>query len=169
MEQYEIEKRLLFRCLKKAVTRFNPEHIFVRLKGSSGGTTMLSENLKKKKLTIIKKRNGLSIVIGGKEKFFYETSAEFDYGKRWAVAYERIRFDPDGPETGVLHLGVCAYPNPHEPYTGPEDPNLPPVSRTIFRSANMKYLIEITFPGKIRIRPHRKMPGYPGWFYWTIE
>lgn len=171
MEQYEIEHRLFFQCIEKAVAQFNPECIFIRFVGSRGGEIIVSENLNGKKLSVLKKRNGLSIVINGAEKFFYETSDKLVPGKKWAVAYERRRFDSKYPllaKTGVIHYAHCAYPNPYESYTGPDDPNLPPIYKTILRSANLCHFIEITFPGKIPIKKYRKMPGYPDWFYWTI-
>lgn len=171
MEQYEIEHQFFFRSIKKAVTHFKPEHVYIRFVGSKGGEIIVSENLKGEKLSILGKRNGLSISIDGKEKFLYDTSHQLVSGKKWAVAYERRRFDSKDPalaKIGILHYGHCAYPNPYEPYTGPDDPNLPPVYKTTLRSANLCHYIDITFPGKIPIKKYRGMPDYPGWFYWTI-
>ncbi len=172
MEQYEIEQRFLFRCIKKAVTHFNPEYVYIRFVGSQGGEVVVSEKLKGRKLEVVREKKGLGIIVGGEKKFLYEfEDKSLISGKKWSVAYERRRFDSKDPKMakiGIMHYASCGYPNPLEPYTGPEDPLLPPVYKTILRSVNRHYLIEITFPGKIPIKKYRKMSYYPDWFYWII-
>lgn len=172
MEQYEIEPRFFFRCIKKAVSHFNPEYIYIRFVGSKGGEVVISEDLRNKKLEIVRNKKGLNILIDGEKKFLYEIADKASLsGKSWGVAYERRRFDSKYPmlaKIGIMHYAHCAYPNPYESYTGHDDPRLPPVYRTILRSVNLNYLIEITFPGKIPIKKYREMPEYEDWFYWII-
>lgn len=166
MEQYEIRPGRYFENIKSALKHFKAEWVYIRFVGSHGGGVVVSENLKNKKLVLRRRKTGLDIIIDGKKVFFYETTiskTNLISGERWAVAYERI------DRKGRMHYAHCGYPNYYEPYTGPDDSRLPEAKRTIFRSANGTYLIEITFSGKIPIKKIGLVPGYKDWHYWELD
>ena len=110
MEQYELPRRSFLKNIRKALKHVKPEAIFIRFVGSRGGGVMVNEDLTNKTLSLFRAKDGLKILIDGKEGFF--------------------------------HYAHSSYPNPQEPYTGPEDPALPPVRKSILRSVNREYLIE---------------------------
>lgn len=121
--------------------------------------------MKGKKLTVSREENGLNINIDGNKVFYYEItkSAGITFGNRWSIAYER--FDDEGR----MHHAYTGYPNLLESYTGPDDPLLPKVKNTIFRSRNRDYLIEITFSGKISIKNVGLVPGYSNCYNWKVN
>ena len=156
MEQYEISPRHYFQEMQKVLKHFKPELISVRFWGALGGKTVLYENLKGKKLVIIQEQNGIKIRIDGKDRFYFEivgAKRDKNNGRDWAFRYERI------DKNGLLHYACAGYPNPHTPYTGPDDPKLPSARKSILCSANSKHFIKIIFPGKIPIKRFRLMPG----------
>ena len=99
MEQYEVLPSRHFKNIKLVLKHFKPERIYVRLRGSLGGTVIVDINLKGKKLAITRGKNGLNIIINGKKVFVYKLSLSESKdlvgltGKRWAVAYERFYED----------------------------------------------------------------------------
>jgi hypothetical protein len=122
---------------------------------------------RRKRLALKQGRNGLRIIIDRKVVFSYFFPRSRDLRSGWALAYYREYKD------GRMHVAVTGYPNLQEPqYSGPEDPKLPEVKRTIFRSAaNGKQLIEITFAGKIPIRRTDRLafPPSKDFHYWEIN
>ena len=165
MEQYPIQPRQYLKNIRSALQHFRVEWVYIRPMGSRGGDVIVSENVKNSKLGMSQTKNGLDIKIGGKKVFCYEIkkSDNIDFGNRWSVAYERVDND------GRIHVAHTGYPNCYESYTGPDDPNLPAVKHTILRSCNLKYLIEITFIGKISIKKICLVPQYKDWYYWEIS
>lgn len=141
--------------------------MYICLVGSAGGTVKVNEDIRQKNLTLKQTRKGLRIIIDGRERFLFEMwSVKKDNlsGKRWAVAFFRTN------KKGVVHYAHTGYPNSMEPYTGPDDPKLPKVKQTIFRTVNHDHLIEITFSGKIPIHRLNKLVGkIPGWYYWDLD
>src|SRR3989338_1254648 len=133
MEQYEIPPDRHFRNIQRAIKNLKAEYIYIRLRGSLGGTVIISEALKGKKLAISRGKNSLNIIIDGKKVFAYKLvlskSAELVglSGKRWSMAYERFY------EDGRKHF---LYPDNWERFqnNGPLDQNLPKVKTTILRS-----------------------------------
>ncbi len=168
MEQYEIPPGKYYQTLCLASEHFKAEHVFIRLVGSCGGTVKVAENIKQKKLQLKLSKDGLRIIIDSRERFLFKmTSVKKDTGisgKCWSIAFLRI------DEQGRMHFGSTGYPNSIDPYTGPDDPRLPEVKQTIFRSINRDHLIEITFLGKIPIRRLSKLVfNTPNWYYWEID
>ena len=169
MEQYEIPPRRYHKILCDALKYFKAEYVYVRLVGSKGGTVKLAEDIRQKSLTLKQSRKGLRIIIDGKDKFLFETETWSVKkgklsGKRWSIAFYREN------EKGVMHFGCTGYPNCQEPYTGPDDPRLPKVKQTIFRTVNHNHFIEITFSGKIPIcRLNKLVNNIMGWHYWDLD
>ena len=167
MEQYEIPPGRYYKILCDALKYFKAEYVYVRLVGSKGGMIKLSEDVRQKSLVLKQSRKGLRIIIDGKERFLFEVwSVKKDSlsGKRWSIAFFRVS------EKGVMHYAHTGYPNSLEPYTGPDDPRLPEVKKTIFRTVNHDHLIEITFSEKIPIRRLNKLINdTPGWYYWDLD
>lgn len=171
MEQYEIPPRICIAVIQKILSRHFPERIFICRVGSRGGDIILDEKLFGKILAIKETLSGLVISINGKNKFIFEFTdgslpgekPAWIWGKKWAVAYERIK--PDG----VMHCACTGYPNLQEPYTGPDDIRLPEARRTILRSTNGTHLIEITFAGKIPIKKSYPFDKKNGIYYWTYD
>lgn len=165
MEQYEILPSRYFSNIQLALKHFKVEEIYIRLRGSLGGTVIISKNLKNKKLAITRKKNGLNIIIDGKKVFFYRTRISklnrLSGGERWAIAYERFYGD------GRKHF---LYPDEWEWYqkNGPLDSTLPQIKKTILRSCN-DYLIEIIFSEKIPIKKLSLVPGHQNWYYWELN
>lgn len=153
MEQYELAKRLVYSDIKYCLANYTPERLFIRLVGSKGGTTKVRESLENKTLDVKKTPGGLSFLINGSEVFTYALD---DIGKGFSLAYERL---PN--EKGVipcLPTGI-----------NPDDPKLPPVEISLFRSANMNYFLEIDFKGKIPLKFHSWNDKKIGWKSWCVD
>ena len=167
MEQYEIPPGRYYKILCDALKYFKAEYVYVRLVGSKGGMIKLSEDVRQKSLVLKQSRKGLRIIIDGKERFLFEmwnVKKDNLSGKRWKIAFYRVN------KKGVMHSGYTGYPNYQEPYTGPNDPRLPEVKKTIFRTVNHDHLIEITFSEKIPIRRLDKLVNnIPNWYYWDLD
>ena len=165
MEQYEVPASRYLKNIRKALKYFQIEWIYIRFVGSRSGEVVISENMKSKKLTLGRRKNGLDIKIDGKKMFFYgiATSGNIIFGNSWSITYERSNKD------GRIHHAHAGYPNPHAPYTGPNDLNLPEVKKTILRSCNRDYLIEITFSGKIPIKKTDSVQSYDDRYNWEID
>lgn len=168
MEQYEIPPGRYYQTLCYALKHFKVEHVFIRLVGSRGGTVKIDVNILRQNLKLKHSKDGLGIIVDDKECFLFRTtSVKKDTrlsGKCWSIAFLRI------DEEGRMHFGSTGYPNLIDPYTGPDDPQLPEVKQTILRSVNQDHLIEITFLGKIPIRCLGKLVfNTPNWYYWEID
>ena len=75
MEQYEIPPGRYYEMLSWSLENAKAEHVFIRLVGSCCGTVKVNENVEGKSLVIKHCRNGLRILIAGKEVFFFETTS----------------------------------------------------------------------------------------------
>lgn len=170
MEQYEIPPARYFDIINYALEKFKAENIYIRLVGSCGGTVKVNEDIRKKRLSLQRCRGGLRILIDHQEKFlFQQTSAKKDSrlsGKYWSVAFCRI------DSQGRMHHASTGYPNLQEPgIIGPDDPRLPKVRQTIFRSVNSDHLMEISFAGKIPICCTDRLvtPEIRDWLFWDLD
>lgn len=169
MEQYEIRPSKFYQSLCFALEHFQIQWVYIRLRGSMGGTIKVSEDMATKKLTLRRCREGMRVIIDGEEKFLFIMTPYRKYtslsGKKWAIAYNRI------DEQGRMFAGSTGYPNSIDTYTGPDDPMLPGIESTTFRSCNSDHLIEISFVGKIPIRCLNILvnKSIPGWPYWEID
>lgn len=169
MEQYEIPTNRYFENIQKALKHFQAKHILIRFVGSAGGKKVFDKNLKDKKLSIGREKNGIWIEINGKQSFFFAIKKMkgikrgYIWGSHWLIAYDRLY------ENGRPHISRIGYPNQQEPYTGPDDPNLPKVKQTILRASNEDYLIEIIFPGKIPIKKIASCPDSKDLYNWEVD
>jgi len=137
-------------CLKN----YPAERIFIRLVGSMGGTRKVNELLEKRKLSVKRVRGGLSILIDSSEVFLFDQSKW--WRRRFTLAYER---DPN--ITGIipcLQTGI-----------NPDNPNLPPVNTSFFRSCNYDPLLEIYFKGKIPLKFHSWWDKEQKLKYWCVD
>jgi hypothetical protein len=169
MEQYELPPQKCYDMLTWALKNFAAESVYIRLVGSRGGTVKVNEPLERKRLSIKRRRDGLQILINSKEVFLFKTTSirknSRISGKCWAIAYFRV------DKQNRMHYASTGYPNLREPqYTGPDDPKLPEVKKTIFRAVNLDHLIEIVFSGKIPIKRTNILAcGVKDWYYWEID
>ena len=167
MEQYEIPARSCNVTLQTALRYCKPERIFIRYVGSRGGETVIDENLIGKTLELTETIDGFEIRINGDKKFLFgfwkDDRLKIWWGKSWAVAYKRIDKD------GRMIMAHACYPNPYDPYDGPDDPRLPNPVETHLRAVNRTQYIEILFPGKIPIKRSYVMIKSANWHYWTID
>jgi hypothetical protein len=154
MEQYELVLDKVYENIQYCLKNYKAKRIFIRLVGSMGGTKKVNEDLENRTFDIKQVFDGLSILIDGSEVFKFEQ--EGDWGKSFSLGYKR---DPD--ETGVisaLSTGI-----------NPDDPNLPPVNTSFFRSCNYYHLLEIYFEGKIPLKFHSHWNKKAGWKYWCVD
>ncbi len=169
MEQYEIPPRQHFQTIKKILKHFQPTYIFIRFVGSAGGGVVFDDDLSGKKLEFQKVTGGYNILINGDQKFYWETEKMIRgkkfYHKKWAIAYER------SDEVGKEHFAPGGYPIPGYPYTGPDDKRLPPVRKTMLRTANMQFYMHIRFSGKIPIKRCNENPQAQdrAWHWWMVD
>ena len=165
MEQYEICPSRFWQEISKALEYFVPSHILIRQIGSQGGKTRVREELTEKRLTIVKPKQDLHIMIDGLERFIFEADQHVTSRckglLKWSVAYERIY--PPTPECplGRMHHAGTGYPNPN-------DSSLPPITETILRCGNETHFMQITFPGKIPITRTHQPTKKRCWAYWKI-
>ena len=146
-------KELDFENLRFCLDNRVADSIFIRLKGSSGGTVKVSEKLKKKKFDFNVNLEGLYFLIDSKEVFDCQLK---NYDKGFAIDYER--FAP-----GIRGVPICVN-NPDDPY----DPKLPEPTYSVFRNVLDSHLIEIAFNGRIDLKFHSWWHE-PHWKYWTID
>ncbi|MDE2001038.1 MAG: hypothetical protein KGI60_00545 [Patescibacteria group bacterium] len=147
MEQYELPPKKYRGMLAWAIRNFPLEYIYIRDKGSSGGSVHVNENMRGKKLSLKFVARGMRVIIDGKAAAVLHKYDSDLFDIRWTIAYYREYRD------GRQHYAITGYPHPQEPqYSGPDDSLLPEVKRTVFRSVIGAQLIEITFTGKIPIR-----------------
>lgn len=167
MEQYEIPVRSCNVTLQTVLRNCKPKYIFIRWTGSRGGGIVLDEDLTDKTLELVKTADGFEIRINGDKKFLFEFKKDdrikMWWGKRWSIAYKRI------DEDGRMVIAHACYPNPYDPYDGPDDSRLPNPVETHLRAVNLTHYIEISFPGKIPIKRSYVMIKRANWYYWIID
>lgn len=155
MEQYWMPKDLDSKNLRMCLRGYRADSLHIRLVGSMGGTTKVSEKLDGKKLDFRKDGSGLTFHIDG-QKVFHTPLLVYDKG--FSLAYERVTPTDDGIGRMVmLSTGV-------DPY----DPSLPEPRRSILRSVLDHHLIEIGFQGRIHLKFHSWWIK-PHWKYWVVE
>ena len=151
-------RELDFENLRICIDNYTPSHLFIRLTGSSGGTVKVRENLEGKKLDFKKNKSGLYFLVDAKEIFHFPLK---EIGTRekdgFSLAYERIKPTEDG-------IGrIIMLPTGINPY----DANLPEPRKSILRHALDDHLLEISFNGRIDVRPHSWYIR-PHTLYWTV-
>ena len=155
MEQYELAQETVYKDLKYCLKNYKAKSIFIRLVGFRGGTIKVNETIENKTLNIKKVPKGLSILIGGSKVFLYKQDKT--WGQSFSLAYERIKDGRYGKLVVMLPEGI-----------NPEDPNLPPVNTSFFRSVNFDHLLEIYFEGKIPLKFHSWWDKEKNWKYWRV-
>jgi len=158
MEQYFLPKELDFEHLRFCLDNYEPEFLFIRLKGSSGGTVKVNETLEDRTLDFRRDTSGLSFLIDAGKVFHFPLN---DYDSKQAygftLAYERIQPTEDGIGRMVmLSTGI-------DPY----NPDLPEPRRSFLRHILDNHLVEIFFKGRIHLQFHSWFEE-PHWKYWTI-
>ena len=160
MEQYLMPKELDFENLRWCLDHYTAEDLFIRLRGSAGGTVKVDENLENRTLDFRKKKSGLYFLIDSTEVFHfplkgYDCKESTDKG--FSLAYERIEPTENGIGRMVmLSTGIDPYDATlHEPRT------------STLRQVLDDHLLEITFTGRIPLRFHSWWIK-PHWKYWTI-
>ena len=156
MEQYELDSRFRARDIENIFKYFRPIHVLI---GDVGSATSLHSNkvvdqdTRSKAVKIVKGRNELLIFIDGTKRFTYvqsEPHAEFEWGRRFSIAYEREQYVPASTRLS-------------DPY----NLALPPIRHSVLRGLNQTHLLKITFDGIIPIKKTR--PWVAPVFYWRIN
>jgi hypothetical protein len=155
MEQYFMPKKLDFKNLRFCLDNYTPTHLYIRLKGSRGGTVKVNEDLESKTLNFKKNKKGLYMLIDDNEVFHFPLKR---YEKGFSVAYERIEKMEDGTENMVM-LGTG-----FDPY----DPELPEPEQSILRNVLDNHLMEISFQGRIELK-YLSWWIKPLWKHWTVD
>lgn len=151
-------KKLDFKHLRLCLDNYQANHLFIRLKGSSGGTTKVNENLEGRTLDFCKNKSGLYFLIDSEEVFHFPLKDyDSEFTKGFSLAYERIRPTEDGIGRMVaLGTGI-------DPY----DTNLPEPRRSFLRNVLDDHLVEIFFNGRVHLKFHSWWKK-PHWKYWEI-
>ena len=158
MEQYQMPKGLDFQHLRLCLDNYTADHLFIRLKGSSGGTVKVDENLDHKSLDFRRQESGLHLLVDSEEIFHFPLKGyDDDLTKGFSLAYERFE-QLDGYERLVL-LGTGI-----DPY----DPKLPEPRRSYLRHVLDDHLVEIFFRGRIGLEFHSWWMK-PHWKYWKVK
>lgn len=153
MEQYELDPRFRSLDVRRIFRRFRPTWIFIRRVGSQGGGTIVNAALCRKTLRVESGINKLSIFIDGVKRFEFLQSHpqdKFQWGRRFSIAYERESFV----------YARTGFENPYESA-------LPEIERSILRSVNRGYLLEVTFDDTIPVE--KTQPWHPPIFYWRVR
>ncbi len=141
--------------LRMCLRGYLADSLYIRLVGSMGGTTKVSEKLDGKKLEFKKNKFGLTFLINEREVFHTPLA---DYQKGFSLAYERIVPTDDGVgRMMMLSTGV-------DPY----DPSLPEPTRSFLRTVLDHHLIEIGFQGRVHLKFHSWWIE-PHWKFWVVE
>lgn len=163
MEQYQMPRKLDFKHLRMCLDNYQADWLYIRLKGSSGGTVKVDENLENRTLDFRKERAGLYLLVDAKEVFHFPLKNYNDqWSKGFSVAYERIEPTEDGIGRKT-YLDPETYPQPWDPY----NLNLPEPKSSILRHVLDNHLIEIFFKGRIHLKFHSWWIK-PHWKYWRV-
>lgn len=159
MEQYLMPKKLDFKNLRMCLDNYQASWLYIRLRGSAGGTVKVDETLEGKTLDFKRNRSGLYFLVDNIEVFHFPLK---DYDKGFSLAYERIEPTEDGIGKKV-YLYPELYPRPWDPYNC----NLPEPSTSILRNCLDNHLIEIFFKGRVHLKFHSWWVK-PHWKYWQV-
>ena len=159
MEQYVMPKKLDFKNLRFCLDHYQAESLFIRLKGSSGGTVKVDQNLVGKTLDFKKNKTGLHILVDAKEVFHFPLKDYYQYDEKgFSLAYER--FEQMNGVYRMVMLGTG-----EDPY----NPELPEPTRSFLRHALDDHLLEIYFEGRVHLKFHSWWNKEAGWKYWTVR
>jgi hypothetical protein len=148
-------KNLDFKNLRLCLDNYQPDFLFIRLMGSSGGTVKVNEYLKDKKLDFRKDKFGLHMLINSSEVFHFPLK---DYIKGFSLGYERFEPIKNGVERMImLSHGINPY-----------DSSLPEPRRSCLRTVLDNHLMEVFFEGRIHIKFHSWFEK-PHWKNWNID
>ena len=157
MDQYQLVKEMDEENLRKCLERYEPNDIFIRLKGSSGGTVRVKEDIKKGELNFKKDISGWDFFL--KEKgLFHFSLGNPEYEKGFSLAYER--FDKKGRRFIPNRFG--------ENKENPDNPEFTEPKFSILRNVWDSHLIEIAFKDKILLEFHSWWHE-PYNAYWKIK
>lgn len=148
-------KKLDFKNLRFCLDNYDAENLFIRLRGSAGGTVKVDENLESRALDFRKDKSGLYLLIDKGESFHFPLKS---YQKGFSLAYERIEPTDDG-----IGRRICLSTG-EDPY----DESLPEPQRSILRNVLDDHLVEISFIGRVNLKFHSWWEK-PHWKYWTID
>lgn len=148
-------KKLDFKNLRKCLDNYQPEFLYIRLRGSAGGDVKVNERLENKKLDFKKDKSGLFMLIDSEVVFHFPLK---DYQKGFSLAYRRI----EPTESGIGKLVTLS--TEIDPY----DPALPEPEKSTLRTVLDCHLMEIDFTGRINLKFHSWCIK-PHWKYWTID
>lgn len=146
MEQYQLLRRLLASSIQNAFSYAAPIHLFVRLKGSRGGTTIINIDLTGKNFSIKRGKGKFIFLINGTQCYVYKRLRyAYDLHTSWTAAYRRLT------HKGTMFFAAAGFPNDRDEYSSPNDTRLLEPYETVLRTCNGEHLVEITFPGKIPV------------------
>ncbi len=158
MEQYWMPKELDFESLRFCLDHYRTDWLYIRLKGSSGGTVKVNENIEGRTLDFRKDSSGLHLLVDSEEVFCFPLKDyESEFNKGFSLAYERIEPTKDGIGKMVM-LGTGI---------DPDDSKLPEPRRSFLRHVLDDHLLEIFFKGRIDLKFHSWWIK-PHWKYWTV-
>lgn len=124
-----------FENLRFCLDNYKPNHLFIRLTGSSGGKTKVSLVLEDQLLDFKKDGSGLHIFVNSDKIFSFPLR---EYLSGFSLGYERI--DKEGK---MIMLG-----SGEDPY----DPKFPEPHLSILRTVLDAHLMEISFPGRVNLK-----------------
>ncbi|MBI2667039.1 hypothetical protein HYX13_05490 [Candidatus Woesearchaeota archaeon] len=158
MEQYWMPRKLDFKNLRHCLDNYQTNWLYIRLKGSSGGTVKINQSLENKCLDFRKNKSGLYLLVDSEEVFHFPLAGYTDkHSKGFSLAYERIQPTEDGIGRMIM-LGTGI-----DPY----DAKLPEPRRSFLRHVLDDHLLEIFFKGRIPVKFHSWWQE-PHWKYWTV-
>lgn len=151
-------KELDFESLRFCLDHYQTNWLYIRLKGSSGGTVKVDESIEGRTLDFRKNSSGLHLLVDSEEVFrFPLRDYESELSKGFSLAYERIEPTKDGIGKMVM-LGTGI---------DPDDSKLPEPRRSFLRHVLDDHLLEIFFKGRIDLKFHSWWIK-PHWKYWTV-
>lgn len=153
-------KELDFENLRLCLDNYQTDWLFIRLRGSRGGTVKVRESLENKTLDFRRDSSGLYLLIDSDEVFHFPLNGyDSEFVKGFSLAYERIRPTEDGIGRMVmLSHGI-------DPY----DPSFPEPRRSFLRHVLDDHLVEIFFKGRINLKFHSWWDKEIGWEYWCVD
>jgi len=155
MEQYFMPKKLDSKNIRLCLDNYKAENLYIRLKGSCGGTVKVDESLEGRTLDFKKDESGLYFLVDENEVFHFPLKR---YDKGFFIEYKRRIKPTDDRERRAAIL--YARENPY-------DPNLPEPEESILRNVLDYHLIEISFKGRVHLKFHSWWIE-PHWKYWTV-
>lgn len=150
MEQYELAPEQFLDDMKYCLSHYTPRSFHVRNVGSSSKKFSLLENLEGRNLEVEQMEGSLRFSVDGNELFLFEQDKAF--GRSFGIGYDLDKRFYRSPEEIEEMKKSKFYKN-----------------GSLFRGANMGFLMELSFHERIPLSIHSLEDGDSNYPYYCVD